>query len=172
MCDPIDEWVVQAVPEYKGKKLKAINRGEVDIDEKAEKKERKEQAEQLKGLIEFLKKRLPEVQDVRVSGRLTESPVCLVGDEHAMGVHMEKLFKALNQSMPAQKPILEINGGHAFIKNMQRIYEKDNNHPKLPEYASLLYEQALLLEGQKLKDPAGFAARLNKLLESESAGLA
>jgi len=172
MCDPIDEWVVQAVHEYKGKKLKPVNKGEIDIDEKADKKERKEQEEQLKGLVDFLKGKLPEVKDVRLSSRLTESAVCLVGDDQAMGAHMEKLFKALKQNVPENKPILEINGGHPFIRNMEKLYEKDANHPRLAEYAALLYDQALILDGHRLKDPTGFAARINRLLEAESQGLA
>jgi molecular chaperone HtpG len=168
MADPIDEWVVQSMTEYKGKKFKAINKGEVDIDEKAEKKEKKEQEKQYKDLVEFIKKQVSEVEDVRLSSRLTDSVCCLVAQEHAMGVHMEKMFKAMNQSMPAQKPVLEINPNHALIKNIQSLFNKDKNNEKLAEYALLLYEQALVMEGQKLKDPVGFAQKLNRLLVEES----
>ncbi|MFH0919819.1 MAG: molecular chaperone HtpG, partial [Fibrobacterota bacterium] len=70
-----------------------------------------------------------------------------------------------------QKPVLELNPAHTLVKNLQTLYGKDRNHPKIAEYAALLYDQALLMEGQKLKDPAGFARRLNALLVGESQGL-
>jgi molecular chaperone HtpG len=172
MDEPIDEWVVQSLTEYKGKKLKAVNKGEVDIDEKEEKKARKAAEKQYKDLVEFLKKQIPDVQDVRLSTRLTDSACCLVAHEHAMGAHMEKMFKAMGQGMPSQKPILEINPGHAFVKNMEALFKKDGKHPKLSDYATFLYDQALLMEGQKIKDPVGFAKKLNEYLAQEASGLA
>jgi len=88
-----------------------------------------------------------------------------------MGAHMEKMFKAMGQGMPASKPILEINGNHPLVQNMHSLFEKDDKNTKLKDYAGLLYEQALLMEGQKLKDPVGFAKKLNDLLVEESKAL-
>ncbi|MFA6549428.1 MAG: molecular chaperone HtpG, partial [Candidatus Margulisiibacteriota bacterium] len=119
----------------------------------------------------FLKSTLKEVQDVKISSRLIDSACCLVADEHAMGAHMEKLFKAMGQDMPSSKPILEINPAHPLIGNMQALLGKNKEHPKLAEYAAVLYDQALIMEGQKIKDPATFAKRFNALMIEESRGL-
>ena len=171
MTDPVDEWIMQDMREYKGKNFKAANKGDLDIDEKDEKKERKENEKQYKDLVEFLKGELKDVQDVRLSSRLIDSACCLVADENAPGAQMEKLFRAMGQDMPASKPILEINASHPLIANMQALIGKDKKHPKLSEYASVLFDQALLMEGEKIKDPALFAKRLNALLVEESKGL-
>jgi molecular chaperone HtpG len=171
MTDPVDEWIMQAMRDYKGKNFKAVNKGDVDIDEKEEKKERKEQEKQYKDLLEFLKGAIKDVQDVRLSSRLIDSACCLVADEHAPGATMEKLFRAMGQDMPAVKPVLEVNPTHPLIANMQAMFAKDKAHPKLSDYAAILYDQALLMEGQKLKDPAGFSKRFNALLVEESKAL-
>lgn len=168
MTDAVDEWIMQDMQEYKGKKFKAVNKGDVDIDEKDEKNERKEHEKQYKDLVEYLKSVLTDVKEVRLSSRLIDSVCCLVADENAPGAHMEKIFKAMGQDMPSAKPILEINGGHPLIANMQALLQKDKSHPKLPEYAAVLYDQALLMEGHKIKDPVLFAKRFNALLIEES----
>jgi molecular chaperone HtpG len=171
MVDPVDEWIMQDMRDYKGKNFKAVNKGDVDIDEKDEKKDRKESEKQYKDLLEFLKGALKEVQDVRLSSRLIDSACCLVADENAPGAHMEKLFRAMGTDMPSAKPILEVNASHPLIANMQALLARDKAHPKLPEYASVLYDQALLMEGEKIKDPVAFTKRFNALLIEESRGL-
>jgi len=167
MTDPIDEWAQQWMLEYAGKKFKAINKGDMDIDEKTEKKEHKEQEGRYKDLMTLLAEKLPDVKEVRVSNRLSTSACCLVADEFAPGAHMEKFFKAMGQAVPQTKPVLELNPSHQLVKNLEALFRKDKGHALIAEYASLLYEQALLLDGKKLKDPIAFATKLNTLLSSE-----
>ncbi len=91
------------------------------------------------------------IKDVRLSGRLTDSACCLVADEGDPDPHMEKLLKAMGQEMPATKRILEINPDHPLFAAMNRIFEKNRSEPILRDFVFLLYDQALLLEGQNLK---------------------
>jgi len=171
MAEPIDEWVVQSLTEYQGKKLKPVHKGEIDLGDKEDKKEKKEAEKKYKSLLAFWKEKISEVQDVRLSSRLTDSACCLVADEHAPGAHMEKVFKAMNQSMPPSKPVLEVNPDHPLIIKIQELFQKDEKHPKLEEYGALLVNQAQMLEGKKLGDPKMFASRFNALLEEESKAL-
>jgi molecular chaperone HtpG len=110
-----------------------------------------------------------EVKDVRLSGRLTDSPVCLVTEEGDIDPQMEKLLKAMGQEVPESKRILEINPAHPLLTAMNTLFEKDSESPLIQEYIDLLYGQALLLEGSKLKDPAAFARALSKLMVENAA---
>ena len=95
---------------------------------------------------------------MRLSRRLHESPSCLIADEHDMGGNLARILKAAGQKVPLSKPILEINPGHFIIKRL------NPSEPRLAQWASLLYEQALLAEGGQLEDPAGFVKRTNELM--------
>ncbi|MBL8028329.1 MAG: molecular chaperone HtpG [Fibrobacteres bacterium] len=171
MTDAVDEWILPDINEYKGKKLKAANRGDLAIDDESEKKAHAQKEKVFKELLTALQEKLPDVKEVKVSSRLTDSACCLVGDEHAPGAHMEKIYKAMGQDVPVQKSILEINPDHPLIVNLQIIHSKKGNEQKFADYAATLYDQALLLEGKKLKDPVGFIKRLNELLTSDSKSL-
>jgi molecular chaperone HtpG len=166
MLEPIDEFVVQAIPKYKDKELKAVGKGELDLGDQAseELKKKKETAQKkYKSLLDALKSELDEnIKEVRFSTRLTESPCCLVNDTYDPSPNMEKIFKALNKDMPTTKRILELNPDHPLISGLENLFE--SNKDKFKEFASLLYDQALLIEGATIPDPADFAKKLTGLM--------
>jgi molecular chaperone HtpG len=100
------------------------------------------------------------VKDVRVTQRLTESPVCIVSDEHDMGMHLERLLKAAGQNVPGSKPILEVNPHHALVERLK----SESDETRFNDWSLVLFDQALLAEGAQLEDPAGFVKRLNQLV--------
>jgi len=161
--DEIDGFVLSGF-EYKGKKLKSVTSGDIDID--AEKKEKKEKARKEYGkLVELIKDRLKDnIKDVRFSGRLKDSPCCLVADEGDIDTQIEKMLKAMGQEVPQQKKILELNPEHPLFAFLNGLFEKDKEHPLLNEYIDLLYDQALILEGSKPKDPAKFTQTVSKIM--------
>jgi len=108
------------------------------------------------------------VKDVRLSGRLTDSACCLVADEQGLDPQMEKLLRSMGQDVPAQKRVLEINPAHQVFEAMNDLIGKGGNDALVKEYIDMLYNQALLLEGSKLRDPAAFAKTVAKLM-TESA---
>lgn len=163
MLDDIDDFVMGGF-EYKGKKLKSVIKGDIKLDKADEAK--KEQAEKkYRQLIELIKDRLKDdVKDVRLSGRLKDSACCLVADEKDMDPQMERMLKAMGQNVPMSKRVLELNPSHPLFESMNTIFDKDSKSSLLDEYVSLLYDQALLLEGSKPKDPAAFAKSVAKLM--------
>lgn len=169
MTDPIDEWVVQSVTEYGGKRLKAVDRGDIEIaseeEKKAEETKRSEQEKQYKGLLDLVRDKLKErVKDVRLSKRLTDSACCLVTDDYGLNPHMEKLLKAMNQEVPETKRVLELNPDHPVMKVMARLYDKEKDRSRLADYCELLYDQALLTEGTPLRDPLSFTKLVSELM--------
>ncbi|MBF0506012.1 MAG: molecular chaperone HtpG [Nitrospirae bacterium] len=163
MLDEVDDIIMGGL-EYKGKHLKSVTRGDIKLD-KTDDSDRKKAEETYGKILEFIKDQLKEeVKDVRMSSRLKDSACCLVGDEGDIDPQMQKIFKAMGQDVPPHKRILEINPLHPVIEAMQVIFNKDNSNPVLGEYARLLYDQAVLLEGSKLKDPAAFAKSVAKLM--------
>ena len=113
-------------------------------------------------LVERIKTALGDkVKDVCVSNRLVDSTACLVVDEYDMSLQMQRLFQAAGQAAPASQPILEINPEHALL---QRLQDAPDDDARTTDYATLLFEQAMLAEGGSLDDPAAFIARMNRLL--------
>ncbi|MDF3010405.1 MAG: Heat shock protein Hsp90:ATP-binding region, ATPase-like protein [Burkholderiales bacterium] len=167
LCDRLDEWLVSSLTEFEGKRLASVARGELDLskvkggDEKEPDWPVGEYAELLRALKGALGER---VKDVRVSRRLTESPSCLIADEHEMGANLARILKAVGQKVPPTKPILEINPQHAIVKRLAPGDER------FADWASLLFEQALLAEGGQLEDPARFVRRSNELMLSLAGG--
>jgi molecular chaperone HtpG len=163
LTDPVDEFMTASLPSYKSKPLKAADRGELDGGEE---KKTSEAAGQYRGLFEALKAKLPEVADVRLSSRLKESAACLVADEHGMTAHMERLIQRLGRGdeMGPSKRVLELNGDHPVVQALHRLFEKDANDPRVESFGRLLYDQAVIAEGSKVKDPLAFARRINELL--------
>jgi molecular chaperone HtpG len=167
LLDPIDEWIVPDIYNYDGKKLKSVTQGDLDLGDlgKEEKDARKKAESTYKKLSERIKNILADqVKEVRVTTRLKDSPACLVSEENAMGSHMEKIMKAMGQAVPESKRILEINGDHPIIANLNARYEKDPKDAELEEWARLVYEQALIAEGQMVPDPLAYSKRVNALL--------
>jgi molecular chaperone HtpG len=163
MLDEIDDLIFSNF-EYKGKKFKSIIKGEISID-KLKQKNEKESKEKFEKLLVFIKEGLnDQIKDVRISGRLKESPCCLVSDEGDMDPRMEKLLKSMGQDVPERKKILEINPLHPIFDTMLRIFEKDKDDNILKEYTALIFDQALLLEGSKPKDPVLFIKYLSNLM--------
>jgi molecular chaperone HtpG len=172
MTDGVDPFAVTSLGEFEGKPLVSamdenLELGEEDLSEeqRATEAEQKKQAEPL---VERFKSVLAsKVGEVRLSTRLTDSPVCLVVPDGGMAPHIERLMMARQMGMPAQKRILELNPGHPLIQNLERQGEKDPAH--VAEWIELLYDQALIAEGSPLENPAAFAQRLTTLLTSASA---
>ncbi len=167
--DPVDDWLSQDLTSYKEKALRNIGKGDVDIDseeEKAAKEEARKQAEaDNKDLVAAMKEILGDrVKEVRLSKRLTESACCLVSDEWGMGVHMEKIMKAMNPDTPPTRRILELNPDHSLIAALRQVHAKDAKDPKLAEYTEMLYDEALLTAQLPLEDPLAFAKRVSNLM--------
>jgi molecular chaperone HtpG len=164
MTDRVDEWALSFLTEFEGKPLQSVAKGGLDLGKLADEGEKKEQekdAGEYKDLIERIKKALGEkVKDVRVTQRLTESPVCLVADEHDMGMHLERLLKAAGQQVPNSKPILEVNPHHPLVARLK----SETDEARFGDWSQVLFDQALLAEGGQLEDPAGFVKRLNQLV--------
>ena len=162
LSDRVDEWVTGNLTEFDGKPLQSITKGGLDLgklEDEAEKKEAEQAADEYKELLEKVKASLGErVKDVRVTHRLTDSPSCIVADEHDMGGNLARILKAAGQKAPEMKPILEINPRHPAVQRLK--YEET----RFGDWANLLLEQATLAEGGTLDDPAGFVKRINELM--------
>lgn len=166
--DPIDEWAVHSIDEYDGRKLKAVDRGDIDLDDIGD-DQQKEESEgkdgSLDGLIKHISEELQDtVKEVRLSRRLTESACCLVADAQGMNPNMERILRAMNQEAPASKRILELNAAHPVIQRMRELYEKDRKNQKLSDAIELLYEQALITEGSAPRNPKRFTKLVSELM--------
>ena len=160
LSDPVDEWLVNSLPEHEEKPLKSVSKGNLELSEK-EQKEQEEQKEELSSVTDKLKEVLEaSIKDVRLTNRLTESPACLVADESDPGANLERIMKAMGQDAPSSKPILEINPEHALIKGLNADEEN------FADWAQVLFDQAALSEGAQIKDPANYVRLVNKLLSS------
>ncbi len=169
LTDPVDEWVVQSLFEYQEKKLKAVDRGDVDLDSEDEKKEKEKKQEEAQKefgtLLELIKTRLEsKIKEVRFSNRLTDSACCLVADEYGMNANMERIMKAMNQAVPDSKRVLELNPDHPIVKVMSEMHKQSADDARLLDYADLLYDQALLTEGTPIKDPLKFTKLVSELM--------
>lgn len=164
LSDRIDEWLTGHMTEYQGKKLVSVAKGALDLGKlDPEQPELAKQSEEIKDLITAIKTALGEqVKDVRATHRLTDSPACIVADENAMSLQMQRMFKAAGQPFPMSKPILEINPEHPLIKRLNQ----NPSDGSLQDWSLLLLEQATLAEGAQLEDPAAFVKRVNALLLS------
>jgi len=162
MFDRVDEWVVAHLPEFEGKPLVAVTKGDLDLGplvDEAERDASRKQADAYRDLVERIQRTLGErVKEVRVTARLTSSPACLVADAHDPGANLQRILRSVGQDVPRFKPILEVNPDHPMVQRLK--YEEK----RFGEWAELLFDQALLAEGGQLDDPAGFVKRLNELM--------
>jgi molecular chaperone HtpG len=162
LTDRVDEWVVSHLTEFEGKELVSVAKGGLDLgklEDEAEKKEQESAAGEFKELTEKIGKSLGDkVKEVRVTHRLTDSPACLVADEHDVSGNLARILKAAGQQAPVSKPILEINPKHPAVLRLK--YEE----AKFDDWAAVIFDQALLAEGGQLDDPATFVKRINDLM--------
>ncbi|HET9211653.1 MAG TPA: molecular chaperone HtpG [Thermoanaerobaculia bacterium] len=161
LVDPVDELLTQSLHEYDGKRLKSVGKGTVSLGSEEEKKQTEEELkakeEEMKPLLEHLQKSLDEwVKQVRLTNRLTASPVCLVGAEHDYSPQLEKLLQKGKGGGPKQRRILELNPKHDILARMTERFAKDQNDPLLADYAYLLFGYGLIAEGGELPDPVRF----------------
>jgi molecular chaperone HtpG len=168
LTDRVDEWVASHLTEFDSKQLVSVAKGGLDLgklEDEAEKQEQEKEEGELKDLVDKIKTSLGErVKDVRVTHRLTESPACLVADEHDIGGNLARMLKAAGQKVPASKPILEINPRHPVVLQLR------NEDQRFEDWALVLFDQALLAEGGQLDDPAGFVKRINQLMLEMGSG--
>ena len=168
LTDPVDEFWASSVGEYQKKEFKSVTRGAADLDKIAA--EAQDGADDrpegdVAALIAVLKLALGDaVKDVRASKRLTDSAVCLIADEHDMDIHLERLLRQHRQLAADSKRILEINPKHALIAQLLKLAGKDGAADTLGDFAWILLDQARILEGEPLPDPALFAKRLSSVL--------
>ncbi|QQO10531.1 molecular chaperone HtpG [Breznakiella homolactica] len=160
MDDEIDDIVIPSMGKYKDWEFKAVNRSGAD-EEIGEKKDKNAEKE-IKPVLEKIKNALGDrVKDVKLSRRLHDSPSCIVADENDPTIQMAQMLKAMGQGEMADvKPILEINGDHPIVVSIKNTDDEE----RIADTAGVLLDQALLLEGVKIKDPADFVKRLNRLL--------
>ena len=160
MDDPFDEIIIPSLQKYKEKPFKSVHHSDAADDLKTE--DSKSDKKDLNPLVKKIKKVLGgQVKDVMVSSRLNESPSCIVADQNDPTAKMQEMFKAMGQStMPDVKPILEINPEHKIVKKMKALGKTKT----FEDLCWLLYEQAMLIEGVKLPNPATFVTRLNNFL--------
>jgi molecular chaperone HtpG len=166
LADRVDEWLVSHLTEYKGKALQSVAKGDLDLGALGgeEAKAKQEEAQRAHSdLLERMKAALGgTAKDVRASTRLTESPACLVVEQHDMSPSLARVLKQLGQEAPLPTPTLEVNVDHPLVGRLER--EQDGE--RFSDLTRLLFDQALLAEGGQLEDPAAFVQRLNRLVLS------
>jgi molecular chaperone HtpG len=174
MTDAIDQFWLPMIGSFKDKKFISITQGQINLDDLDEKnkdkdienKEQKEkQDKEFVDLIAQMKVVLGEqVKDIRLSSKLTDSPVCLVADDGDMDIAMEQLMAQRDTNYKGAPRILEINGDHSLIKNMKSLLSKKENNDLVSDAGTLLFEQARLMEGKMPSDPAQFSKIMNQFL--------
>ena len=166
-ADQVDEFALKVIREYEGKEFKSVSEGDLGIEESDEdKKKAEKKAERYADLLAEIKTSLGDkVTDVRLSKRLKSHPVVLVS-EGGLSLEMEKILKQMpgaeKEHIKAER-VLEINADHALLKALGKIYESDKK--QISQYAKILYDQALLMEGMPIEDPVAFADAICKLIE-------
>ncbi len=164
LTDRIDEWLMSHLNEYKGKQFVDVARGDLDLgkleaeeDKQEQEKAAQEKADLVKRIQEVLK---DDLQEVRVSHRLTDSPAVLVINEDDMGLQMRRILEATGQKAPDSKPILEINPSHPLLDRL----DAEQDEERFADLSRILFDQAALAAGESLNDPAAYVRRLNALL--------
>jgi molecular chaperone HtpG len=164
--EPIDEFVTQALTEYRGNKLRAIDKGDlpgVAVDDETRKR--------FQPLCDYMKEQLGEVKEVRLSGRLKESASCLVSDEGAVGPQMQRILQRLGRGseLPESKRVLELNPSHPAVEAVQKLHARNAGDERVARYVRLLYDEALIAEGSRVQDPVALARTINELLVKDAA---
>ncbi len=167
MTDPIDEFILPSMQEFDGKKLVAADKNEITAENESVNKELQQT---FAGLFGAMKSKLDHVKEIKVSSRLKESASCLVSDKDGMSSNMERIMQKLGRmdEEKAADRILELNVDHPAVKSLKTIYDASAEDPRIDLYTHILYDQAVIAEGSKVKDPAAFAQRINQLLVEKS----
>ncbi len=170
LSDRVDEWVTSNLPEFDGKKLVSVAKGDLDLGKLSdgdEKSDEKQDGDDNADLVKRVKEALSgRVKDVRVSNRLVDSPSCLIADENEMSMNLSRMLKAAGQEVPNTAPILEINKDHPIVRKMA----SESDDERFSDWSSIIFDQAMLADGGTLNDPAAFVGRLNKLILDLSPG--
>jgi molecular chaperone HtpG len=169
MTDAVDSFAVDGLPEFDGVPLVSVTGSDLKLDDEKNDEQKKTDGDALKDLRDHIRTRLQDhVTEVKISDRLTDSPVCLVVPDGGLAPYIERVMRATRKDAPKAKRILEVNPNHPLVKNLERLQAKEPSSPKLGEWIDLLFEQALLAEGSPVEDPVRFATRLTSLLEEAS----
>lgn len=177
LSDRVDEWLMSYMSEYEGKTFKSVAKGDIDFDQSGEDKseqaksdddknetEKDAVSKEFESLTQAMQDILKDqVNAVKISNRLTDSPACIVVSDQEMSLHLQRLMEQAGQNLGlgGSKPTLEINPDHGLIKRMQGLKAGD----ELNDWTHILFDQAMLAEGGKLEDPATFVKRMNKYLD-------
>jgi molecular chaperone HtpG len=162
LTDHIDEFLIQMLHDYKGKQFKSISSSDLKLKDSEEKKKEEEENKDLLGKIKQLLS--GKVKEVRLTDKLKKSPVCIVSAHEGMSINMEKVLKELDQMPFNAEKILELNPDHPVFKKVKNIYDENPESEQLKDYADILYNQALLMEGIKIENPSEFVEKVNKLM--------
>ncbi|MGA7800460.1 MAG: molecular chaperone HtpG [Gammaproteobacteria bacterium] len=162
--DRVDEWMMSHLTEFEGKSLVSVAKGELDlgeIEDEQSKKENEKAQDEYKDLLKRMQDALGDkVKEVRISHRLTDSPSCIVIEQHDMAMHLQRLLKEAGHQVPTSQPVLEINIEHPLVARLK----DDTDETRFADWSHVLFDQAMLAEGGQLEDPASFVGRLNELL--------
>ncbi len=160
--DPVDSFWTSSTPSYQEKSFKSVTRGMDDLNKIDGAKKDDKNEKSVEPLINLLKVKLKEkVKDVRVSSRLTDSPVCLVSDEGAMDPQLEKILQQHNQlNQGLSLKVMEINPQHKLIKKLAKMSKDKASISEVENISILLYEQSKILDGEKPSDPVEFSKKL------------
>jgi molecular chaperone HtpG len=165
LTDPVDEFVLQRFTEFGERKLRRIDRGELDLEEEEEKEEREAKEKELAPLLEAVRKELAEgVEEVRFSNRLTDSPACLVASEGELTPQMRRMLREQGQDVPEPKRVLELNACHPVVSRLEELSGDDADHARFAETCELLLGTALVTEGASPPDPTRYAKLVTDLL--------
>jgi molecular chaperone HtpG len=169
LVDTVDELLTQSLNEYDGKRLKSVGKGTVSLGSEEEKKQAEEELkakeEALKPLLDLLQKKLDEnVKQVRLTSRLTTSPVCLVGADHDYSPQLEKLLQKGKGGGPKQRRIMELNPKHPLLERLHERYQKDDKDPLIDDAAELLFGYGLLAEGAEIPNVVKFNRAMADLM--------
>jgi molecular chaperone HtpG len=172
LSDRVDEWLLSALIDFGSKPLVSVTKGDLDLSKlgvSGAEQDGEQGAEAHKALVDRIQKALGErASGVRITHRLTDSPACLVADEHGMSTNLNRLLKAAGQKVPDLKPILEVNPNHPIVRRL----EDESDATRFSDWSQILFDQATLAEGGQLDDPATFVKRLNELMLALAGGSA
>ncbi len=164
LCDPVDEWVAQHLTEFDGRKLVDAAKGVGDLLDADAKKALEAKTKELESFLGFAKETLTDIGEVRLSGRLADSPACLVAEEHAMSSQMEAMMRRMGQAVPESKRTLELNPGHALVQRLVAMHGDEARRGEVADGLQLLRDIASLAAGGTVADGGAAARRVQTLL--------